>query len=114
MTPVLLRYSLFALASVGLAVLSGLATFFNPVTLLLMQAAAPAVRLLGRQPPVNGFSSMGSALAVSLIWPLTLSPLHWLSYRVLGWSSWGYAGLLLGTGLVIAFVVLFINASPAT
>lgn len=109
-----LRYGLFALATVGLAALSGLASFFNPVTLLLMQVAAPAVRLLGRQPPLGGFSSIGSALAVSVLWPLTLAPLHWLSFRVLGWNAWGYVGLILGLGVVIAFVVLLVNSSAAS
>ena len=77
-----------------------------------MQATGWAVSLLGRQPPLGGFSAMGSALAISLIWPLTLAPLHWLSYRVLDWGGWGFLLLFLLVGAAIAFVVLFVNAGP--
>jgi hypothetical protein len=106
----LLRYSLFALATVAGAALSGLCSMFNPVTLLLMHMTGWAVSLLGRQPSLGGFSAMGPALAISLIWPLTLAPLHWLSYRLLGWGGWGFLLLFLLVGALTAFVVLFVNA----
>ena len=105
-------YIIGSLASIGLSVVSVLCVFFNPVTLIFMQLAAPVVRLLGRNPPVDGWSSLDSAIAVSLLWPLTLSPLHWLNYRVLQWNVWGYVGLLLVVGVLIAFAVLLYNAYP--
>jgi hypothetical protein len=105
-------YVIGGLMSLGLSVLSVLCVFFNPVTLLFMQLAAPVVRLLGRNPPVDGWSSLDSAITISLLWPLTLAPLHWLNYRVLQWNVWGYVGLLLLVGVLITMIVLFYNAYP--
>ena len=106
-------YTLFALATLGLAVLSVLSSFIlNPPTLLFLEAAAPAVRLLGRTPPIYGFSSMGSFVAMSLVWPLSLAPLHWLNYGRLKRRHWSYFGLVLLANLAAAFAILWFNAGP--
>lgn len=103
-------YLIFGLVTVILAPISALCAFFNPVGLILLEAiAAPAVRLLGFNPPA-GWSSIGSSMVVDLIWPLTLAPLHWLNYRVLRWNTWSYVGLLLIINAVIAFTVLLVNS----
>ncbi len=106
-------YALFFLATLGLAALSALFAFvLNPPTLLFLAAAAPLVRLLGRTPPIHGFSSMGSFLAMSLAWPLSLAPLHWANYRLLKRRHLGYLGLFLGANLLAALLILWIHAGP--
>src|SRR4051812_38550212 len=102
-----LGYILASLASIALAALSGLATFFNPVTLLFMNIAAPAVSLLGRQPRIHGFSAASPAMLISILWPLTIVPLYWINYGLLRWNTWGYVALFLGLGIFISFCVLF-------
>jgi hypothetical protein len=78
----------------------------NPFTDLLLLLAAPPLRLLGYHPPVEVWSGLGSAMLISLLWPLTLSPLHWFNFRLLRWKKWGYAGLLLLGDLLITALVL--------
>jgi hypothetical protein len=105
-------YVLFGLGSIVLAAISALCAMFNPLTLVVMNIAAPAVRLFQREPMVNGFSAMGGALEISLLWPLTLAPLHWLNYRMLKWNGWGYGGLILLASILLAFIVLLRHANP--
>lgn len=109
----LVNLKLAAIGTLILVVLSGLFAFvFNPPTLLFMHLAAPVARLLGYDPPVYGFSSMGSALAISLLWPLTLAPLYWLNQRVFDGNIWGYGGLFLTCSVVLALAVLLYHSSP--
>ena len=106
------EYLFFSLGSLLLSAASVIFWMINPFTMALLYVAAPAVRLLHYAPPLGGFSGLGSVMIVSFLWPLTLAPLHWLNFRVLRWKSWGYAGLLLLANVLIAFVVLLVNASP--
>lgn len=99
-------YVLFGLGSMVLAAISGLCSMLNPLTFLVMNLAAPIVRLLQREPSYQGFSAMGTALEISLLWPLTLAPLHYLNYRVLRGNGWGYAGMVVLASFLIAFIVL--------
>lgn len=91
-------YLLFAVLSVGLAVISMFFWMVNPIT-------AP-LRLFGFHPPVEGWSALGSVMYTGFLWPLTLAPLHWLNFRALRWGKWSYAGLLLAANVVVAAVVL--------
>jgi hypothetical protein len=93
-------YLIFGLLSLVVSALS--------VDLLLL-LAAPPLRLLGYHPPVQGWSGLGSAMLISFLWPLTLSPLHWLNFRLLRWKKWGYAGLLLLGNLLITALVLMVR-----
>ncbi len=102
-------YLIFVLVSLILAPLSALCTFFNPFSLLFLHLAAPAVRLLGHTPSVDGWSSIGPAMIFNVIWPLTLPLLHWLNFRALRWNAWAYAGLFLVLNVIIAFIVLLLS-----
>ncbi len=104
-------YLLFVFISLGLSALGVLCSFFNPFALLFLNLAAPVVRLFGHDAKIGGWSSLDSTIAVGLLWPLTLAPLHWLNFRVLRWKAWGYVGLLLLAGVIIAFVVLMKNSA---
>ena len=105
-------YLLFGLGSLCLSAISVVFWMINPFTWAFLYLAAPGVRLLHYEPPVGGFSSLGSVMMISFLWPLTLAPLHWLNFRVLRWKVWGYVGLLLLANVLIAFVVLLVNANP--
>jgi hypothetical protein len=48
-------------------------------------------------------------MLISFLWPLTLSPLHWLNFRLLHWEKWGYAGVLLLGNLLITALVLMVK-----
>jgi len=107
-------YRCVSLGSVELAGISaGTAYVFNSVTLLLVTCAAPMMRMFGKTPGAQGLSSMGTMMWTSLLWPLSLVPLHRLNHRLLKGNHWGYAGLLLGTGVLIALVVLMFTSSSA-
>lgn len=106
------EYLLFALGSLCLSAISVVFWMINPFTMALVYLAAPVVRLLHYDPPIGGFSGLGSVMTISLLWPLTLAPLHWLNFRVLRWNGWSYVGLLLLANALTAFVVLYVNASP--
>jgi 1-acyl-sn-glycerol-3-phosphate acyltransferase len=99
-------YLLFAVLSVGLAVISMFFWMVNPFTALLLFLAAAPLRLFGFHPPVEGWSALGSVMYTGFLWPLTLAPLHWLNSRALRWGKWSYAGLLLGANVIVAAVVL--------
>jgi len=104
-------YLIFGLLSLVLSAISVFFWMFNLLTVVFLHLAAPAVSLLGYDPLVEGWSSLGSTMLVSALWPLTLAPLYWLNFRVLRWKAWGYAGLFLVANVIIAFVVLLKNAS---
>src|SRR5947208_10646990 len=70
-------YLIFGLLSLVVSALSVVLWMINPFTDLLLLLAAPPLRLLGYHPPVQGWSGLGSAMLISFLWPLTLSPLHW-------------------------------------
>jgi len=109
-----MNYLWGSLGSLVLAGISaGMAYVFNPVTLLLVTCAAPIVRIFGKVPATQGFSSMGTLMWTSALWPLTLAPLHYLNYQLLKWNHWAYAGLILGTGIALALVVLLFTSSSA-
>lgn len=107
-------YLVAGLLSLVACAVSGALTFMNPVSLLLGHAVAPLVRLLGRQPSIHGFSSVGGFMAISILWPLFPVPLHWLNYRVLHGNHWTYAGGVAGAELLLAFVVLMKTSGPAS
>lgn len=105
-------YLFFAVLSVVLAAISVVFWMVNPVTGLLLFLAAPPLRLLGYHPPVEGWSALGPVMFIGALWPLTLAPLHWLSFRVLRWGKWGYAGLLLAANLL--FTMFYLVAKEGT
>ena len=70
-----------------------------------------AWRLCGREPG-TGYGWYTREWLVGGLWPLVLTPLHLLNYRLLGWGTWAYLGLALGAGVVLAFVVLIARSSP--
>ena len=82
-------YLIFGLLSLVVSALSVVLWMINPFTDLLLLLAAPQLRLLRYHPPVQGWSGLGSAMLISFLWPLTLSPLHWLNFRLLRWKKWG-------------------------
>jgi hypothetical protein len=86
---------------------------FNPVTMLFVACGAPVIRLLGKLPADQSWSAMGTYMWTSIFWPLTLAPLHYLNYQVLKWPHWGFGGLFLGTGIVVAFVVLLFTSTAS-
>ena len=104
-------------AFLGTLALSGaswaMSFVFNPVTMLFVACAAPVVRLLGKLPADVGWSAMGTYMWVSIFWPLTLAPLHYLNYQILKGNHWAYGGLVLGTGIVIALIVLLFTSSAS-
>jgi hypothetical protein len=102
-------YVIFGLLSLVVSALSVVPWMINPFTDLLLLLAAPPLRLLGYHPPVQGWSGLGSAMLISFLWPLTLTPLHWLNFRLLRWKKWGYAGLLLLGNLLITGLVLMVK-----
>lgn len=99
-------YLLFAVLSVVLAVISVVFWMVNPVTGLLLFLAAPPLRLFGFNPPVDGWSALGSVMFIGVIWPLTLAPLHWLNFRLFRWGTWSYAAVLLGANIIITIIYL--------
>ena len=99
-------YLLFGGLTMVLAVVSVAFWMINPVTALLMFLAAPPLRLFGYHPPVGGWSGLGTAMWLGLLWPLTLAPLHWLNFRVLCRGKWAYAGLFLVTNIIVAMIYL--------
>ena len=80
---------IFGLLSLVVSALSVILWMINPFTDLLLLLAAPLLSLLGYHPPVQGWSGLGSAMVISFLWPLTLSPLHWLNFRLLRWKKGG-------------------------
>ena len=98
---------IFGLLSLVGSAVSVVLWMINPFTDLFLLLAAPPLRLLGYHPPVQGLvGSLGSAMLISLLWPLTLSPLHWFNFRLLRWKNRGYAGLLLLGNLLTTALVL--------
>lgn len=107
-------YVIAILISLPVAALSGLLAFvFNPITMLLLVIAAQPVRWFGRTPAIEGFSSMGPAMWMSIVWPLTLAPLHWLNYEIFGWKALGCACMIVATNVLAALAILLITSSPA-
>ena len=99
-------YLLLAGLTILLAVISVVFWMVNPVTALLMFLAAPPLRWLGYHPPVEGWSGLGTAMWIGLLWPLTLAPLHWLNFRVWRRGSLSYAALWLLANLIITMIFL--------
>jgi hypothetical protein len=99
-------YLLFGCLTLLLSVISMFFWMINPFTGLFLFLAAPPLRLLGYHPPVEGWSALGSVMLDGFLWPLTIAPLHWLSFRVLRWGGWGYAGLFLVANVIVALLVL--------
>src|SRR6266436_1546119 len=102
-------YLIFGFLSLFLSAISAFLWMINPFTEVFLLLAAPPLRLLGYHPPVESWSGLGSAMLVSFLWPLTLSPLHWLNFRLLRWKKRGYAGLLLLGNLLITALVLMVG-----
>jgi len=100
---------IFGLLSLVVSALSVVLWMINPFTDLLLLLAAPPLRLLGYHSAGAGLVGSGKRYADQLSWPLTLSPLHWLNFRLLRWKKWGYAGLLLLRNLLITALVLMVR-----
>ena len=84
--------------------------FMLPLIVLMLVPAAvihlmtPVLRACGRRMP--SIDSAQSPLTVTLLfWPLTLAPVHFLSFRALGWPQWGFALLAVGAALVTVAAV---------
>lgn len=99
-------YVIFAVLSCCLAVLSVILWPINGVTMLLLAAGGVPWELGGQLSPASGWNGLGPAMLVSLLWPLSLAPVHWLAYRRLRWRAWGFVGLLLFVNILLAFAVL--------
>lgn len=95
-------YALFALATLPLALLSGLSALFNPVTLLMVHAASLPLAGAGAIPLWVGPNSWDVVFGTSFLWPLTLAPLHGFAFRRLRIGVWGYLGLVFVVGTLIA------------
>ena len=102
-------YLLFFGLSLILAVISVVFWMINPVTNLLMLVAAIPLRWFGYHPPVEGWSALGTVMALGFIWPLTLAPLHWLNFRLLRWGKWSYAGVLVAGNLLLSMIFLIVK-----
>jgi hypothetical protein len=83
---------------------------FNPVTVLMLNAAAPLVRLCNRTPALQGFSGMGPAMWFSMAWPLMVVPVHYVVYVQLKGSHGLFAAVLTVLLVATAFGVLMYHA----
>src|SRR5882757_3559387 len=99
-------YLIFGPLSLVVSALSVVLWMINPFTDLLLLLGAPPLRLLGYHPPVQGWSGLGSAMWVSFLWPLTLLPLYWLNFRLLGLNKWRYVDLIMATNFIVTLLVL--------
>ncbi|MBV9126677.1 MAG: hypothetical protein JO117_01185 [Verrucomicrobia bacterium] len=95
-------YLIFGICSLLVAFIGCVAWPLNLVTIALQFLVnlewAPGGHLtLAR----NWISPINTPL-VSLVWPLTLAPLHWLTYRVLKRRRWAFLGLFLLVNLPFA------------
>jgi hypothetical protein len=107
------EYAIFALitlfAAPGVVVLTFLCWFVLPFHLLityLLGFLVPVVRLLGREPTLDQPGS-GPLVGVLFFCPLTLAPMHFLNFRVLGWPGWAYLLLVLVSWLLVAVGALY-------
>jgi hypothetical protein len=99
-------YVIFAVLSGLLCVLSVVLWPINFVTALLIAAGSLPWELRGQLSPASGWNGLGPAMLVSLLWPLTLAPVHWAAYRRLQRGAWGFIGLFVLVNILLAFVVL--------
>jgi hypothetical protein len=101
------EYLIFGLVTV-LASVGGVVLWAcNPLAWFL-HATAPLVRLCGRNAHADGWGAFHPMLFLYFLWPLTLAPLHYLNFGVLGWPPAAYLGLALASGFAISFVALFV------
>jgi hypothetical protein len=99
-------YVIFAVLSCLLFGLSVVLWPVNFVTALLIAAGEVPWELRGQLSPASGWNGLGPMMLVSLLWPLTLAPLHWAAYRRLRRGAWGFVGLFVLVNVLLAFVVL--------
>lgn len=104
-------YLVFGLGSLLLSGLSFGLWMFNPLPFAFSYLATPLVFLLGRSPTYGTFG-LGTILWTGLLWPLTLVPLYWLTFRWLQWNRWAYLALLLFSGVLIALIVQLADSYP--
>ena len=107
------EYAIFALVTLFMGPCLVLVTFFfwfvlpfHLVITYLLGLLVPVVRLLGREPTLDQPGS-GPLVGVLFFWPLTLAPVHFLNYRVLGWPGWACLLLMLASAVLVAIVVLY-------
>jgi hypothetical protein len=112
------EYVLFALVTLFLCPVLAWITLFCwmyvrillVIPLLVIGLLAHLVRLSGRNPYLYEESDM--LAAVQFLWPLTFAPVHFLNYRVLGWSGGACLLLMFASWLVVAFAIVFSQAQP--
>ena len=102
-------YVIFGCASCLLSALSLLLWPINALTMLFLALGALPWTLAGELSPASGFGGLRPVIGVSVLWPLTLAPLHWVTYRWLRRRWWTYVGLLLVVNVAFAFVILVLN-----
>jgi hypothetical protein len=92
------EYVLFALLTLLMGpCLAFFFTFFWSIGLL-----GPLHRLLGSDWPER----RDAILCALFLWPLTLAPVHFLNFRVLGWPGWACLLLMFASFLLVACAVL--------
>ena len=104
-------YLLFGFVSLLLAAVSVVFWPINFVSRLLIWLAGLPWEWRGRVSPASGWGGLGPMLGISVLWPLTLAPLHWLNYRVLRRGKWTLLGLFWLVNLLLAVGLLIWNYS---
>ncbi|MBV9128663.1 MAG: hypothetical protein JO117_11325 [Verrucomicrobia bacterium] len=102
-------YLLFGFLSFLLALVGVLLWPINFVSMLLIWLAGLPWEWCGHLSPASGWGGLGPISGISLLWPLTLAPLHWLNYRVLKRRGWMYFGLFWLVNLLLAVGLLVCN-----
>ena len=94
-------------------VLAGLSVVLWPVNfvsaLLLWLAGLPWQLRASGLSPASGWGGLGPMMGISVLWPLSLAPLHWLTYRVLRRRGWTFFGLFWLVNLFLAEGLLVWN-----
>jgi hypothetical protein len=76
----------------------------NFITYLFLYIGSLPLKLIGYNIPWLGSESILSIMVISALWPLLLSPLHWLNFRVLKWKFMRFLLLFLLSGIIISLV----------
>ena len=104
-------YVVFFLGTLVLSAVSCAVSFiFNPPTALFVELSNLILKQTGREP--SGWGAGSPHMLVSILWPLTLAPLHFLNFKVLRWNAGAYVALFVCTCLLISFFVLLAKSGP--
>lgn len=101
------EYLLLWLASLMLSALSFAFWMFNFITFLLIELTYPVIKAMGNE--VNN-ANYGPIVFISVLYPLTLVPVHWLNYKVLRGNIWSYFLLLATLNIIMAFFVMYAHS----